>query len=133
MAEPLSHSAIIGLTAYTTGQTLALHAQQNVPEASFLLFGASPEAFILGLIGAFAVCAWQDDFDNPRKTYAGIFLAMLLAGVGSPAAATVVTNHVGYIKESQLLYILPLLIGVLVPVVGPSIFRWLKHQWSPKK
>ncbi|HKF94121.1 MAG TPA: hypothetical protein VKB96_05880, partial [Gammaproteobacteria bacterium] len=80
MAEPITHAAAIGGAAYVSGQTVALYHNGQ-------FMGAAPEAFILGLLGAFLVCAWQEGFDKPKKTYAGIGLAMLMAGYGSPAVA----------------------------------------------
>lgn len=122
MAEPISHAAIAGGLAYAAGQSFALQHGQ--------FLGAAPEAFVLGLIGAFAVCAWQDAFDKPRKTYAGIFLTMLIAGYGSPAVADAISHYFVFLTKENLFFILPLLIGVIVPILGPVGFTWAKKKWG---
>lgn len=117
MNEPVSYAtAAGGVASYAAGQAIG----------TFL--GAAPEAFALGLVGAFAVCAWQESFDQPRKTYAGIFLAMLVAGYGSPAAVATISHYFPFLSADLLLYAMPLAIGVLVPVIGPSGIRWLKGK-----
>ena len=123
MAEPITHAAVIGGAAYVSGQTVAMYHDG-------MIMGAHPEAFILGLLGAFLVCAWQQGFDKPGKTYAGIGLAMLMAGYGSPAAAVAINHLLPFLTVESLFYIMPLVIGVIMPAGLPLAIRWATNKFG---
>lgn len=124
MSDPTTvANAAGGAAAYAVGQSVAL-------TSSGLLLGARPEAFILGLVGAVAVCAWQELFDKTQKTYAAVFLSMLLAGYGSPVAANIIHQQLPYIDPESLFYLMPLLVGALVPVAAPVAFKYLRKTFG---
>lgn len=98
-----------------------------------VVLGASPEAIVLGFMGALAASLWQADFDQPRKTYGGIAFGMLLGGWGTPAATDYALhqNWIGHITADNLKLAMPILIGASIPLIGAPLLAKLRSWLGP--
>jgi FtsH-binding integral membrane protein len=95
--------------------------------------GLSPEAFILGLMGAVCACAWLQKIDNSPKTYGALILSMLLAGCCSIGASKIFIHWCNCLDMNSLQYAMPLIIGVAVPTLIPVGLSFITNTWGKGK
>lgn len=90
----------------------------------------SPEAFILGLAGAVSVCAWLTKIDSSPKTYGTLIASMLIAGFGSYHASKYLVYKCGCSSIDELRYIMPLVIGSILPLAVPIGLTFATNKWG---
>lgn len=122
MNEP---AATIVVNAAVTASTTA---------GGFFVMGASTNAIVLGFIGAFAATMWMGEFDQPKKTYGGIAVGMLLAGWGTPAATDFALAHevISKISAENIKLLMPLVIGASIPLFGAPLVAMLRRWLGAK-
>lgn len=118
-----------GVITYSLGMNIAMAA--GAP----MTFNDSLICYVLGLTGAACVSAWLERIDNTRRTYAALLLSMLIAGIFSPPIAKAITTLYGQqlgINESDLTFVIPLLIGVIVPFAIPLGAVYFTNKYGSK-
>jgi hypothetical protein len=121
MSDPITNAAVVGVTTVTIAAT--------VPATTYWL-GAAPAAVILALVGALVAAMWQDDFNQPRKTWGGILFGMLIGGWATPAVLDLLVTHeyLNKISAENMLRFLPISLGAAVPLVGAPLLEKLR-KW----
>jgi len=107
---------LVSVATYCLGMGAAFAASSPVSSSDSLI------CFALGLTGAACISAWLERIDNNPKTYAVLLLSMLIAGFSSPILAKMIASKYGQeygFSESDLAFVIPLIIGVIVPFVIP--------------
>ncbi len=120
MADP--HAPIVGIIA---GAAIS-------PAA--IVLGAQVDALIVGLIAAVFVSTWLESIDSRIKAAAAVLFSAMLAGYGSPVAASIIAASVPAAATSSdsLRLLLALVIGGCTPGLVP-IARTLAIRWMGSK
>ena len=87
------------------------------------MLGAQTDALGLGLFGALLVCMWLRSVRTRSRAFSAVLLSGLLAGYGSPIAASVASGYLSGMHVDALRLPMALLIGVLSPTLIPILLR----------
>lgn len=96
--------------------------------ATALVFGAQPDAVVLGLLGATLSTSMMDSMGKLRQAFAAALFGSLAAGYLSPLAAVGVGSWLpaamqAGIKPDALRMPAALVIGAVTPTVWPIVLR----------
>ena len=113
MAEP--HSTVVAVAVAT-----ALSAAPPL-----IILGAQADALVIGLVAAVLISIWLKTIDNKVKAASAVIFAALLAGYGSPIAATWLASMQPAIGTNieALRLLLALAIGGAAPSIVPILLR----------
>lgn len=112
--------ADITTTTSTVAGAAAGAVVTMVPAA---MLGAQTDALGLGLFGALLVCMWLRSVRTRSRAFSAVLLSGLLAGYGSPIAASVASGYLSGMHVDALRLPMALLIGVLSPTLVPILLR----------
>lgn len=100
-------------------------AAGSIPAVSLVLLGAQVDALIVGLIAAIFVSIWLQSIDDKLKSGSAVLLSAMLAGYGSPAAATWVVAQVPTVASvaDTVRLLLALVIGATAPFLIPLLIK----------
>lgn len=115
MAEGAQHAVAKGAI---TG------AAVSVPS---VLLGAQVDALVIGLCAAVFVSIWLEQIDSRIKAAAAVLFSALLAGYGSPVAASYAASQVDVLggNPDALRLLLAFLIGGAAPTCIPIALRYI--------
>lgn len=85
--------------------------------------GVHTDALALGLFGALLACMWLRSVRTRSRAFSAVLLSGLLAGYGSPIAASVASGYLSGMPVDALRLPMALLIGVLSPTLVPILLR----------
>lgn len=110
-----SHEALSGIAAGAAASSATV------------LLGASADALVVGLMAAVFVSIWLESINSRVKAAAAVLFAAMLAGYGSPVAASWLIGYAPSIAPSldQLRLLLAALIGGGAPSLVPISLRAL--------
>lgn len=115
MAEP--HSTLVGIAL---GSGIGLTG---------VVLGAQVDALMVGLVAAILISFWLPTIDDRKKAAAGVALSSLLAGYGSPVAASYfAAEQAGFADGGPLRLLLALVIGIACPTLVPVALGWAKRK-----
>lgn len=116
MAEP--HSTVVAGALY--GASLS---------SVTILFGAQVDALVVGLVIATLVSIWLETIDNKMKAASAVLLSAILAGYGSPVAASwAAASLSGVTNTDSLRLLLAALIACIAPGVVPATINLFKRK-----
>lgn len=95
-----------------------------------LILGAQVDALVLGLCAAVFVSIWLEQIDSRIKAAAAVLFSAMLAGYGSPVAASWLLSSVPSITPSAepLRLLLAVAIGGAAPSIVPLSLRYLGRR-----
>ncbi len=94
-----------------------------------ILFGAQVDALVIGLAVATFVSIWLETIDNKMKAASAVLLSAILAGYGSPVAASWAASTMsGVTNTDSLRLLLAALIACVSPALVPTIINLLKQK-----
>ena len=95
-----------------------------------LILGAQADALVIGLVAAFFVSTWLETIDSRIKAASAVLFSAMLAGYGSPVAASWLASSVPAIASSAepLRLLLALVIGGSAPSLVPLSIRYLGNK-----
>lgn len=97
------------------------------------LIGAQVDALLVGLLAAIFVSIWLPAVDSKLKAGCAVAFSAMLAGYGSPVAATwIVSEHAAVANGSPLRLLLALLIGAGCPAVFPVLIELTRSKLGAK-
>lgn len=98
--------------------------------ATTVLLGAQADALVVGLMAAVFVSIWLESIDSRVKAASAVLFAAMLAGYGSPVAASWLVGYAPSVAQSadQLRLLLAALIGGGAPALVPISLRALGRR-----
>jgi len=95
-----------------------------------LLIGAQVDALVVGLMAAVFATIWLETVDSKPKAAAAVALSAMLAGYGSPVAASYVASAVPSVADvgDGLRLLCAAVIGASVTWVLPLVMRYAKTK-----
>lgn len=94
------------------------------------ILGAQVDALVIGLASAIFISIWMEAIDDKIKAGSAALLSAMLAGYGSPKAATFAAATWPALggTDDTLRLLMAVLIGAAAPTVIPLAARWLKGR-----
>lgn len=88
-----------------------------------IILGAQADALAIGALAAIFVSIWMRTIDSRLKAAAAVLFSAMLAGYGSPVAASYLATSVPDAGGESLRLLLALVIGGATPSVFPLVLN----------